>query len=334
MIGIIVALAFLVVMGGAGFFVFKEVKKNNEALKGTVNTNSVENAQDFLPFKDIPTNAIDLGNHHYRMIIETSSTNYKLRTPQEQNIIDMTFQEFLNGLTHPITLYIQTRKLDMTKVLEHIEVENEKIVKEFPTLENYAVQYYNEMLNLEDYVGNSIQKKKYIIVPYDEALTMDIPEPEKYEMSMKELSARTNNIADSLKGIGIHTRILPREEIIELLYYTFHKGESGLADNVIDEYLGTFVDGDRNPLKSATNEEKIDMILYQAQMRVRYEVMKDVVNDKVNQDLLLFERVEQVYKDLTDTRNLFENGELYYENNEEQNLYDNNQQQSYVNFED
>lgn len=335
MIGIIVALAFLVVMGGAGFFVFKEVKKNNEALKGTVNTNNIENAQDFLPFNDVPTNAIDLGNHHYRMIIETSSTNYKLRTPQEQNIIDMTFQSFLNGLTHPITLYVQTRKLDMTKVLEHIQVENEKIIQEFPSLENYAVQYYNEMLNLEDYVGNSIQKKKYIIVPYDEALTMDIPEYEKYDMSMKELTARTNNIADNLRGIGISTRILEREEIIELLYYTFHKGESGLADNVIDEYLSTFVEGNKNPLKDATNEEKIDMILYQAQMRVRYEVMKDIVNDKENEDLYLFERVEKVYKELTDTRNLFENGQLYYEN--EQNLYEeeNKQtQQNYVNFED
>lgn len=334
MIGIIVALAFLVVMGGAGFLVFKEVKKNNEALKGTVNTNSVENAQDFLPFKDVPTNAIDLGNHHYRMIIETSSTNYKLRTPQEQNIIDMTFQEFLNGLTHPITLYIQTRKLDMTKVLEHIETENVKIIQEFPTLENYAVQYYNEMLHLEDYVGNSIQKKKYIIVPYDEALTMDIPENEKYDMSMKELTARTNNIADNLRGIGISTRILEREEIVELLYYTFHKGESGLADNVIDNYLSTFVDSSRNPLKDATNEEKVDMILYQAQMRVRYEVMKDVVSSKQDSDLQLFERVEQVYKDLTDTRNLFENGQLYYENENEQGYYENNQQNNLVQFED
>lgn len=318
---IIVIFGFLALVGVAVFLVMKELKKTKNQMAGNINTNNVETAQAFLPFEDVPTNVIDLGNHHYRMIIETSSTNYKLRTPQEQNIIEMTFQEFLNGLTHPITLYVQTRKLDMRKILEHIEEENEKVVLEFPSLENYASNYLGEMNQLESYVGNNIQKKKYVIVPYDEALTMDIPEEEKFALSLKELTARANNLSDGLRGIGISTRILSREEIVELLYYTYHKDGTGVPDAVLSDYLKTFVEGNRNPLKEASQEDKIDMILYQAQMKIRYEVMEDLIQnqDEIDYSQELFKRVEKVYEDLTESRRLFDDLEYQQQENNQNN---------------
>ena len=322
--GFIVLFVFLLVIGGVGFFVFKELKKTKEQMNGVQSTNSVETAQEFLPFKDVPANVVDLGNHHYRMIIETSSTNYKLKTPQEQQIIDMTFQEFLNGLTHPITLYVQTRKLDMTKILEHIEEENEKIVQDFPNMSNYANAYLHEMSNLEQYVGNSIQKKKYVIVPYEEALTMDIPEEEKYALSLKELTARANNISENLKSIGITTKILNKKELVELLYYTYHKDESGLdEDLLIKDYLSTFVETTNNPLKEASKEDNVDMILYQAQMKLHYE-LEEIINKNDVNDRDLFANIESVYLQLSDSRKMFEYVEPNYENVED-DFYVNNQ---------
>ena len=66
-----------------------------------------------------------MGGHDYRLVIECSSTNYNLKTDTEREMIELSFQKLLNSLTFPITIFIQTKVLDNTKILSQMEEETE-----------------------------------------------------------------------------------------------------------------------------------------------------------------------------------------------------------------
>ena len=108
------SLLFVGMIGVALYF----LKKNDPDRLDSTNSGGLENAQDFLPFVDIKDQMIHMGNNVYHTVVEVSSVNYALRNDREKDIIELSFQGFLNGLTYPITLFISTREMDYTKLVQ------------------------------------------------------------------------------------------------------------------------------------------------------------------------------------------------------------------------
>ena len=130
---------------------------------------SIASAQEFLPFEDITNNMIILGNHKYRAVLSCSSTNYQLKTAAEREQIEMAFQRFLKTITFPVTIFMQTKVIDNTARLTDLKEDVSKTINDFPNMTAYAEQYLKDMANLNQAIGNNQQKKRYIIVTYDDA---------------------------------------------------------------------------------------------------------------------------------------------------------------------
>lgn len=256
----------------------KELDKTNPKNTDTSTNSQISVAQDFLPFKTIKDNVIDLGNHDYRMIIECSSVNYHLRTDNEKEIIEMSFQRLINSINHPITFFIQTKTMDNTEMVENMKDELTELIKEIPQMEEYANSYYMEMQGLASHIGNNKQKKKYIIIPFNEAIALEkLNDAEKYEYSIEELRGRVIRIIDGLGPVGVIGKILDTTELVELVYNTYHKGEpSHYKDITSGEFLTPIVKG-INREQNITDDQRVESILYEAQMRLRNEVTtKDI----------------------------------------------------------
>ena len=158
---VIILIFFILFVVGMGFMVYKTLKKIDTTMTGAVQSeSSITTAQEFLPFNDIKDDVIDLGGHKYRAILECSSTNYNLKTDQEKDIIEMSFQRFLNSLTFPITFYVQTKVIDDSKMISTLEEDFASIIEVYPNLRNYGEIYVNEMKNLHNYIQNNKTKKK------------------------------------------------------------------------------------------------------------------------------------------------------------------------------
>ena len=97
-------LLLLCLFGGLGFAVYYQLKKTDPSKLDTSTVDDISTAQEFLPFDDIKDGMIILGGHKYRAVIECSSTNYNLKTDKEKEIIEISFQRFVNSLTFPINL--------------------------------------------------------------------------------------------------------------------------------------------------------------------------------------------------------------------------------------
>ena len=120
---VLVILLMLVIVGGIGAGLFLLVKKLDPMQNDKTENSNLEIAQDFLPFDDIRNGMIIMPNHNYRAVIECSALNYDLKTEGERDQIEMSFQQFINSLNFPISIFLQTKEIDNSRRVETLKEE-------------------------------------------------------------------------------------------------------------------------------------------------------------------------------------------------------------------
>lgn len=285
-VGILITVLMLGVFGAMGFAVYKQLQKTDPNRADSSAIGTIDCAQDFLPFEDIQDNMICLGGHKYRAVIEASSTNYNLKTDREKEIIELSFQRFINSLTFPITFFIQTKVLDNSKMLNQLENELAETVDKYPQMKEYANNYLKEMQNLNNFIGNNKQKKKYIIIPYEEATGLgNLNDNEKYEYSLNELKQRALLIVDGLSSIGVKASILNTEDLMDLIYSSYYKDNASQSENIVNkEFLELITHSKKNQMEDLIDDARMDWILYEAQMRIKNELVSKNLPDYVQED--------------------------------------------------
>ena len=271
----VVFIVFMAIMGVAIFVVLKKYPKGVG-----VAANNLETAQDFLPFEDIKDGLIDLGNFEYRAIIECQSINYDLKTDKEKQIIDASFQRFLESLTFPITLHLQTRTIDNSSVLKLLEDDMVDTVKEYSQLYNYATLYLQEMARITETIGNDKQKRKYIIIPYSDSAKLTYSnDAEKYEEALRAISLRCQVVCDGLSAMGVQTKILNSIEIAELIYSTYHRDNYSDIDQILSgDYMSMIVDGE-NAISNISRSDSLVWMVTELENRLKVELLSQNIPD-------------------------------------------------------
>lgn len=293
----ILGIVFVVFMTTVGIAMFIALKKF-PAATGAASAKDFSNAQDFLPFEDIKDGVIDLGDFEYRAIIECQSINYDLKTSKEKEMIDASFQRFLDSLSFPITIHLQTKTIDNTKVLQTLENDMISTVEDYPQLYDYAVKYLDEMARITETIGNNKQKRKYIIVPYSEAATLTYSnDAEKYEEALRALYLRCQLVCDGLGAMGIQTKQLTSIEIAELIYSTYHRDNYSDIDQILSgDYMSLIVDGP-NALSEVAKNNSMVWMIGELENRLKMEIDSQKVTDLEKRKMLaVLDRVIQLKK--------------------------------------
>src|SRR3989338_9482898 len=97
--------------------------------------------QEFLEVDQIREGIIVLKNKTLRGVLMVSSTNFALKSADEQNAIVYQFQSFLNSLDFSCQIVIQSRKLNITGYLDQIKALEAKQQNEL--LKIQTGEYYN-----------------------------------------------------------------------------------------------------------------------------------------------------------------------------------------------
>ncbi|NLZ35587.1 MAG: hypothetical protein GX889_11940 [Clostridiales bacterium] len=277
-----IIIAIILVFAIFGVITFFALRKLINSTGQTLDekSNKAETTQDDLPFKYILDGVIDLGGHDYRAVIKCSSINYDLKTDKEKYAIELSFQRFLNSLTHPISFFIQTKQVDNTDMLKTLKKDIEESISEFDELKEYGNVFYSNMESVYNQISSDKEKNKYIIVPFNEALALDtLNDDEKYEYSIKEIQTRCQIIIENLKGIGIYSTILGTNELIDLIYSSYNRDNASQIKNITSgEFLKMTVEGE-DRLAEITDEGKFDWILYEAQSKIQTELLNNDIPD-------------------------------------------------------
>ncbi len=191
--------------------------------------------QAYLDIKEIKADTVVMKDGSLRAILVVSSTNFSLKSVEEQNALIAAYQNFLNALDFPIQILMQSRKLDIHGYLDK--------------LRTVMQQQTNELLRMQtqeyiEYVGKLIEfasimnKTFYIIIPLSTAAqktgflskVSNLFSPAReitlhqsdFERNREELSKRIQQVSSSLAGMGLKTIGLATEELVELMYNSYN----------------------------------------------------------------------------------------------------------------
>lgn len=274
-LGVIFLIIFIVIIGGLVFMVMRTMKKLNADSKGVaVRSSSMKTAHDFIPFASIENDVIDLGGYQYRMVIEVSSINYILKNPEEQEVLEISYRNFLNSISYPFSIFIQTREIDLNAVIGNLKRDINETCKTFPGLREYGEIYYKYIVSLKERTGCTKQKRKFIIIPYDETIKMsELDDVSKKSYSHEQIYERALQIADGLSTMGLTGHILKTNEIIELFYSLTHRNDDTIVDYIANgSYMSEYIKG-RNKSHAVDELEEAIQIMQEAENRFNVNVI-------------------------------------------------------------
>lgn len=196
--------------------------------------------QSFLRMSEIKNDTVVVDDGTLRAILNVSSTNFDLKSQDEQDSIIFNFQRFLNSLDFSVQILMQSRKMEIGGYLEKLKRLSEKQTNEL--LRVQTVEYIEFISRLVEN-ASIMNKNFYVIVPLGESVfpqaagffsrllgggkARQIAQKiENFEKAKERLDNRVSAILSNLSGIGIRGQRMKTEEIIQL-YYNSYNFEAG-----------------------------------------------------------------------------------------------------------
>lgn len=187
--------------------------------------------QEYLPFSEIRDGIVIMKDGSLRLILLTSATNFALKSEEEQNAVIFGYQSFINSLSFPVQILMQSRRLDLTNYLKQLK---EAQAKQSNELLRIQIQDYSRFVEQLISVANIMDKKFFVVVPFFPGATggkKGVPRGRAktkvsdtdFQSSKQELTQRANVVAQGLGTLGIRVVQLETQEVIGLLYATYNK---------------------------------------------------------------------------------------------------------------
>src|SRR3989344_2511229 len=208
-----------------------------------------ESTQKYLNISEVKDNVLVLRDGSLRAVITVSSTNFALKSEDEQNALTGAFQGFLNSLDFPVQILIHSRILDISGYLEKLRTLASGQTNELLRIQ--MTEYIEYVCKLVEY-ASIMSKTFYIVVPYSSSPVAEgfggkikkILNPatrvagayKDFEKAKVKLEERVNHAVSELGGMGLRSIVLKTGELVDLLYmsYNFDAAPS-LDTNSLDD---------------------------------------------------------------------------------------------------
>ena len=196
--------------------------------------------QEFLEFQEIREGTIVMNDRSIRGVLLVSSTNFALKSAEEQDAIIFQFQSFLNSLDFFIQVVVQSRRLNITGYIDRLKTLEQEQTNELLKLQTVEYRKFVESLIAG---GSILAKNFFVVVPFYvmEALaegqaSMNLLKTkpklagklsdEEFERMKQQLWQRMEFVALGLRRAGLHIAPLNSEELVELLWTWYHPEEA------------------------------------------------------------------------------------------------------------
>jgi len=198
---------------------------------------AIGSTQDVLQFAEIHEGIIITKSGELRAILMVTSINFALKSEQEQNAIIFAYQNFLNSLSFPIQILMQSKRLDLSNYLGKLtEVANRQKNELLRSQTIDYITFIEDMIK----VANIMDKKFYVVISFtppqkiqptggffkktqDQGPKFSLQEFNNYK---KEIAQRAQVIQGGLSSIGLRSAALNSQQVVELLYGIYNPQES------------------------------------------------------------------------------------------------------------
>ena len=208
--------------------------------KPPVNPNSTQN---LLNIAEIRDGIVIMNDGSFRSVIMVKSINFDLMSPQEQEGVEFSYQQFLNSLYFPIQIFIRSQKVDLgpyIQKLDKIRAEHDNML--LALLMDDYLDYIDQLAAST----NIMDKHFYVVVPFfpneknikpltssknildgvfglfSNTQTHLVIDENKLEDAKTELRNRVQAALSGLAQCGIQGLPLDTQELIELYYGVYN----------------------------------------------------------------------------------------------------------------
>lgn len=163
-----------------------------------------------IQIREVRDDILVLPNHEFRVLLETSSINFELKSEEEQDVLIDSFQNFLNSLPCKLQILVRVREVDIDRYLQDISL-SKKTEKE--------KAYRNQIDNYCDFISNLVagnkilSRKFYIVIPY-----RHIDKNKDFQLVKEQLRLLTDIVIRGLEKLGMKARTVNSLEILDLFY--------------------------------------------------------------------------------------------------------------------
>jgi type IV secretory pathway VirB4 component len=192
--------------------------------------------QAFLKIAEIRQDTVIMADGTLRAVLAVSSTNFDLKSQEEQNALIYNYQRFLNSLEYPLQILMQSRKMDISGYLESLKV---IVSKQTNELLRMQTSEYIDFIDRLVESANVMNKNFYVVVQYNQSIApvaggffskllqgaqvRQISEREEnFSKHRVQLDERTVSVASNLSSIGLRVVRLNTDQLIELMYNSYN----------------------------------------------------------------------------------------------------------------
>ena len=180
-------------------------------------TKSKTSSRRQIQIKEVKDDILVLPNSEYRLVIETSSINFELKSEEEQDVLIDGFQNFLNSLPTQLQILIRVREVDIDRYLEQIGrskvTEKEKIYKD--QIDNYS-EFIGDLVS-----GNKILSRRFfIVIPYRHT-----DSNKDFHLIKEQIHLSRDIVLRGLEKLGMKAKALDSLELLDLFYNFYNPNQ-------------------------------------------------------------------------------------------------------------
>lgn len=202
--------------------------------------------QNFLKFSEIRDDTIIMQDGTLRAILAVSSTNFDLKSEEEQNALIYSYQRFLNSLEFHVQIILQSRKMDIGEYIEKLKIIMERQTNEL--LRMQTSEYIDFIARLVE-SANVMNKNFYVVVPLEMSVTASsnsgglfsklfgtgktaqiTAKQQAFIDYRKQLDERVGSVSSNLGSAGLRVVRLNTDQLIELVYNSYNFGAGPAID--------------------------------------------------------------------------------------------------------
>jgi hypothetical protein len=196
---------------------------------------NVASSLNFLQVAEIRDSVLVLRESQMRCILAVSSTNFALKSQQEQEMIIGTFQGILNSIDFPIQIVVQNRRVNLDSYIEKLKHLQDTQTND---LLRVKMQEYIEYIQNIIKEANIMEKNFYIVAGYDPISIKEgifgsflrslnparivKQKQEDFLKNRKMIMTRVDEIASKMGGLDLKVSLLNTEQLIALMYNCYN----------------------------------------------------------------------------------------------------------------
>lgn len=230
--------------------------------------------QKYLEIFDISNDLLILQDGACSMVINSSAINFDLYSEEEQDAAIYAYAALLNSLSFPVEIVIRSQKKDVSSYLDLLKTQE---ARSYTPMNKKNIREYREFVEQLVQERNVLDKKFYIVITYTaieaginpgssffpQFTKKEAPVLDKHaiiERALTNLEPRRDHLIHQFARIGLSTRQLVTQELIQLFYNIYNPDASKGARLVeTQEYATPLVETTLPPQAAVENKTPSSM---------------------------------------------------------------------------